>query len=184
MAARPMATKLGEHFMRSMSMLQLIGGVAAAGVVAAGTTALTGSGVVWGNGTGAGPTQFVGGTLTQTVAGATIQSVVYANYTGDLTGTKIASITITVNGADQKYLTVTPTGTFSTTGAGDAATANEWKCTGNIVGGSPVIHASAPHIQLDTAGATVTCATATSTGDTAAGFLKSFTSLDLQVSNT
>jgi len=56
--------------MRSMSMLQLLGGVAVAGAVAAGATAVTGSGVVFGGTATA--SKFVGGTLTQTVTGASV----------------------------------------------------------------------------------------------------------------
>src|SRR6185295_10834764 len=67
----------GNDPMRSMNLLQLVGGVAAAGVVAAGATAVTGSGVSWGVGSGVGNTAFVGGTITQTVSGAVVDSVAY-----------------------------------------------------------------------------------------------------------
>ena len=58
--------------MRSMSILQMAGGVAVAGVVAAGTTAFTGAGLTVSAAAG-----YVGGTATHTVNGATIDTVTY-----------------------------------------------------------------------------------------------------------
>lgn len=167
--------------MRSMSMLQLLGGVAVAGVVAAGTTALTGSGVVWGTtpGTGAGATQFVGGTLQQTVAGATIADV---QYTVDTTGTQTSRVTITVNGADGQFLTVTPAGGgYSSTGntPPDAANANQWKCSGDVV--APVAGA-APHVHLNNDPAIVTCDVAQA--GTVQGFYRGLSTVDMAIATS
>ena len=57
--------------MRSMNMLQLVGGVVAAGVVAAGTSAFTTAAGMSSTTTDA----FVGGTIAQTVTGGTLDSV-------------------------------------------------------------------------------------------------------------
>lgn len=60
--------------MRGMSMLQMVGGVAAAGVVAAGTTAFTANAGI----TQTAATQYVGGAISQTVTGAgNIDSIGY-----------------------------------------------------------------------------------------------------------
>ena len=157
------------------NMLQIVGGVAAAGVIATGATALTGSGVVFGGSNGGTATQFVGGTVTQSVTGATVTNVVYAT---DGTGTQTTSIAVTVTGASGKFLTLTPTGgTFSATGSGDSHTASEWKCTGNIA--TPTSHATAPKVELNNATATVTCATADA--GTVQGFYRGLTNLSMAV---
>lgn len=91
------ATETRGKYMRSMSLLQMAGGVAVAGVVAAGTTAFTGSGIV--------PTtdktkSFIGGTATQVVYGATIDKVDYTFTDGTktvLTGFDITFTDATVN---------------------------------------------------------------------------------------
>jgi hypothetical protein len=162
--------------MAKFSMLQLLGGVAAAGVVAAGTTALTGSGVVWGNGTGAGATQFVGGTLTQTVSGATIQSVAYTPKTGDLTGTQTRTITVGVIGADQMYLTLTPSGGTGLQGA------VLWFCSGDIA--SSPTNGVAPKVQIDKASGTASVVCTTGTGTTPGGYYDGLDSLDLAVTTS
>jgi hypothetical protein len=73
-------------------MLQLLGGVAVAGAVAAGATAFTATGLT----NSAGSTQFVGGTISQTVTGTALSSIAYA-YT-DATDTTVDFITQTVTG--------------------------------------------------------------------------------------
>ncbi|HEY0534661.1 MAG TPA: hypothetical protein VGD29_24000 [Actinoplanes sp.] len=123
-----------------MSMLQLLGGVAVAGVVAAGTTAMTGSGLVWAGSSGGVASQFVGGTLTQTVAGATITDVVYG-YT-NASNSQTDSIAITVTGAAGMYLTVTPDGALG----GSPTVADGWQCT--PAGGTIGYHATAPKVQI------------------------------------
>jgi hypothetical protein len=70
------------------SMLQLLGGVAVAGAVAAGTTAFTATGLA----TNAGASGFVGGTISQTVTGATLSSITY--HTDTTPGDSVDSITM------------------------------------------------------------------------------------------
>jgi hypothetical protein len=132
-------------------MLQLLGGVAVAGVVAAGTTAMTGSGLVWAGSSGGVATQVVGGTLTQTVAGVTITDVAYG-HTADASNTQTNSIAITVTGAAGMYLTVTPDGTLG----GTPTVADEWQCT--PAGGSIAYDATAPKVHIPVGGSNVvTC---------------------------
>jgi hypothetical protein len=71
------------------SALQLLGGVAVAGVVATGSTAFTATGVT----TNAGAAQFVGGVVSQTVSGATLSSVGYGF--SDATNTSVTSVVLT-----------------------------------------------------------------------------------------
>ncbi|GAA0446516.1 hypothetical protein Ade02nite_86180 [Paractinoplanes deccanensis] len=162
------------------NILQIVGGVAAAGVIAAGTTALTGSGTVFGGLNGGTATQFVGGTVQQTITGATVDNVVYLN---DATGTKTTSIAVTVSGATNKYLTLTPGGTGLST-IGDGTAADEWACTGAITGG-PIYHASAPKVQLTSSPATVTCVPSLASGPhQTQGWYKGLTTLDMAVTNS
>lgn len=163
--------------MRSMGLLQMASGVAVAGVVAAGATAVTGSGVVWGGANGGVATQFVGGTLTQTVAGATITNVVYTP-SADPSGTQITSIAITVAGANTKFLTVTPTG-----GTGLTAPADRWKCSGHVNAG-PILHASAPKVELTADPATVTCVTAQVSDSAPVGYYAGLGSLAMAITNS
>jgi hypothetical protein len=158
--------------MRSMSMLQLLGGVAAAGVVAAGTTALTGTGVSWGGSNNGTATAFIGGTLTQTVTGgATITDVNYG-----LNGTEVNSIQVVVAGASGAYLTLTPVGTGLTS-------ADTWKCSGSIAAMTP---AAVPKVHLNAAPATVTCVTwDTGLGTpAAAGYFNGLTSVQFGLTNS
>lgn len=162
--------------MRSMSMLQLLGGVAAAGVIAAGTTALTGSGVVR---TGTAADQFVGGTVTQTITGAQVTGVVYGYYDTN-SQNQVNSIAITVAGANGKTLTVTPGG--GTFGGDAVAVADEWQCTGGAV--TPVRAASAPAVVLNADPDTITCVPADSTNAhaTASRYYEDLDTLDMDVS--
>jgi hypothetical protein len=166
--------------MRSMSLLQLVGGVAVAGVVAAGTTALTGTGVSWG-GTGTGTSaQYVGGTLTQTVSGGA--SITAVNYTTsssgvNVNGDQITGIAVSVTGANGAYLTVTP----ATGGAGLTGGANEWHCSGDAV----TVNSATMKVHLNNTPATVTCITADSgAGDGAAGYYAALTGVTLDVTNS
>jgi hypothetical protein len=159
--------------MRSMNMLQLLGGVAAAGVVAAGTTALTGSGVVWGGTNGGVATQFVGGTLTQTVAGASITDVAYVN---DATGQQTSSIAVSLTGANGKFLQLTPSG-------GAYTGAIDWECTSPSIA-APVTSLTAPkvHINVGATSAVVTCVTGNA--GTPGGSYDGLTTLALAVTNS
>jgi hypothetical protein len=110
--------------MRGMSMLQMAGGVAVAGVVAAGATAYTGSGII--------PTvdktkSFIGGTATQLVYGATIDHVAYTFTDGTKTVLTGFDVTFTDATADTKSVTATITVT-----AGSWAGATTVSC--NAVG--------------------------------------------------
>jgi hypothetical protein len=88
------------------SMLQLLGGVAVAGAVAAGATAFTATGLT----NSAGSTQFVGGTISQTVTGTALSSIAYA-YT-DVTDTTVDYITLTFADANADTKAVTAVGTL------------------------------------------------------------------------
>ncbi|GAA1581303.1 hypothetical protein [Actinoplanes couchii] len=160
--------------MRSMSMLQIIGGVAAAGVVAAGTSALTATGVSFaGTGTGT-ATQYVGGQVTQTVSGGA--SITAVNYTTSPGGDQITAIQVSVANANGAYLQVTP-------GGGSLTTANEWYCTGDVA--ASVGHATAPKVHLNAGPATVSCITADSaSAHAAAGYYSGLTSVQLDVTNS
>ncbi|WP_203815403.1 hypothetical protein [Paractinoplanes ferrugineus] len=154
-------------------MLQIAGGVVAAGIVAAGTTALTGSGVSFAGGSTPGVTgdnQFIGGTVTQVINGATINSV---TLTTDGTGSHTTRIVVVVAGANGKTLTITPTGGTLT------APATQWSCSGNISGG-PILHASAPAVVLTAATSTVTCDTMDTT-PVAAGYYAGITNVGLAI---
>jgi hypothetical protein len=93
--------------MRSMSMLQLLGGVAVAGAVAAGSTAFTAAGLT----SNAGSTSFIGGQVTQTINGATLTSVAY-HFTDAPANTHLDSITLVMADAnsDGKTVAVVPHG--------------------------------------------------------------------------
>ncbi|MEU8814420.1 hypothetical protein [Actinoplanes sp. NPDC048796] len=160
-------------------MLQIVGGVAAAGVIATGATALTGTGVSLSGTSGATASQFVGGTVQQTInGGGVIDNVVYGK---DTTGTQINSIAVTISSANTRYLTITPGGGGLST-VGDGTAADEWKCTGDITGG-PIYHASAPKVQLNNSPATVTCVPALASGpNTVQGWYKTLGTLDMTLS--
>lgn len=76
------------------NIMQLVGGVAVAGAVAAGSTAFTATGFTAGGGVPA--TLFVGGTISQTVQGATLSGVVYSY--SNTTNTTINGATLTFAG--------------------------------------------------------------------------------------
>jgi hypothetical protein len=109
--------------MRSMSMLQLLGGVAAAGVVAAGATAFTNSGVTMPG------SVFIGGSAAITPVGEQITSIV-ANWA--VSNTQITSFTVTFTGsnADGKTPTLVVTDASGTYANGGAQTgAPTFGCT-------------------------------------------------------
>jgi hypothetical protein len=92
------------------NMIQLLGGVAVAGVVAAGSTAFTaGGGVALGGSNGATSAKFIGGTVSQTVTGATITDIVYTH--ADTGKTQLNGISLTfADRTSQKIPTITLTG--------------------------------------------------------------------------
>ena len=117
--------------MRSMSMLQLLGGVAAAGVVAAGATAFTASGI-----TPPGGNTFIGGSTAIVPVGASISSVTAA---WNAAGTEITTMTVNFTGGGSSDANG-KTGTMEVTDA-----------TGNSNGGAPAFNCGA------IAGGTMTC---------------------------
>jgi hypothetical protein len=127
------------------NMVQLLGGVAVAGAVAAGSTAFTAnSGLAFAGSSTGTATQFVGGQVTQTVTGATISTVAYA-FADGAAKTQVNGVTITFSdsAANGKTVTLTPGG-----GAyGDVAVADQFYC--------PAV-----------SGTSVTCVTALSTDNT------------------
>ncbi|WP_127545859.1 hypothetical protein [Actinoplanes sp. OR16] len=94
-------------------MMQLLGGVAVAGVVAAGSTAFTAGGL-----TGPGTTTFVGGKITNTVTGATLSSIKATTANQTDAATRISAFELTFDSA-------TPVGsvvTLTTDGAAGGTT--------------------------------------------------------------
>lgn len=86
---------------------KFLGALAVAGLVAASGSAFTGTGLAT-SGTAA-SAQFVGGTVSQAVTGATLTTVAYG-FT-DTTDTKVSTITLTFSTtADGKTVTVAPSG--------------------------------------------------------------------------
>lgn len=84
---------------------KILGAVAVAGLVAATGSAFTGTGLT----NNAGASQFVGGTVSQSVTGASLAGVVYAF--SDTTNTAVNKITLTfADGADGKAVSVAPSG--------------------------------------------------------------------------
>lgn len=83
--------------------VKIAGGLAAAALAAMGTSALTGSGLST-SGSAAAP-QFIGGSVTQSVTGATMTSVAYGF--ADTTNTAIHSAVLTFANADADTKAVT-----------------------------------------------------------------------------
>jgi hypothetical protein len=146
--------------MRSMSMLQLVGGVAVAGAVAAGTTALTGTGLAT-SGNAASP-QFIGGTVSQAVSGATLTDIQYT-FLDSPAKTQVSTVVLTfAAGANGKTVAVAPSGgAYSSSPLGD-----EWYCPAVITALS----------------ATCSVADSTNTHATAGRYYTGLTSLAVTVS--
>ena len=89
------------------SALQLLGGIAVAGAVAAGSTAFTASGITATTTAGA---SFLGGTVSQGVDGATVGSVVFHFTSAANTSIDSVTITFTDAAATGKTATVTAVG--------------------------------------------------------------------------
>jgi hypothetical protein len=86
--------------------IMIAAGAAAAGLVALGGTAFTGTGL----GNSAPASQFIGGTVSQTVTGATLDSIDYG-FADDPAHTQVNSIQLTfANTADGRTVAVTPHG--------------------------------------------------------------------------
>ena len=101
--------------MRGMNMLQMVGGVAVAGAVAAGTTAFTAAGFT--RASGITSATVVGGKLSQTIIGATLNGV---SFTYDATNPdRVKGLTVTLAGDGGtlpvgSLVTIASTGTKTT----------------------------------------------------------------------
>lgn len=123
------------------NMVQLLGGVAVAGVVAAGSTAFTANGGIAFGGSGTGTAaQFVGGTVTQNVTGATLSAVDYTF--SDAAKTLLTVIQLTFADA-----TSGKTPTVVTTGVTASGSAPTWTCT--AIDGSTYISSCTPGATVD-----------------------------------
>jgi hypothetical protein len=111
---------------------QLLAAVAVAGMAVAGSTAFTGTGLA----SNAGESQFIGGTVSQSVSGATLSNVVYGFTDGSATAVDTIDLQF-ADGADTHSVTVATTsgnsgqGTFTCTAIG-AVTAGFSHCTYSI----------------------------------------------------
>jgi hypothetical protein len=85
---------------------QIMGAIAVAGLVAAGTSAFTASGIT----NNAGASQFVGGTVSQSITGATLSTIAYG-FSDAPANSAITSVTLTF--ADANSDGKTPTVTFT-----------------------------------------------------------------------
>jgi hypothetical protein len=105
--------------MRSMSMLQLLGGVAVAGAVAAGTTAFTAGGLTTNLvNADARDNGWLGGSQNVTVQGATLNKL---NFTADNTNTGVALATLTFATANLPTSTTVTISTGTTLHSATAA---------------------------------------------------------------
>ena len=113
--------------MRGMSMLQMVGGVAAAGVVAAGTTAFTAAGLT------TSATPFLGGVVTQAITGGAVDTVTFTFSDGARTAINGVNLHFATDTTDLAKVTVTTTvsgGTNPTWTCGDVnAGTNISACT-------------------------------------------------------
>ena len=109
------------------NMLQLVGGIAVAGAVAAGSSAFTGAGLEY---EAADPTNtFIGGTVHHTVSGATLTNIAFTANT-NVSPTQVSAFILTLTGANGATVTATDAGA---TGVGGAT---KWSCTAVSAGTS------------------------------------------------
>ncbi len=107
------------------NMLQLLGGVAVAGAVAAGATAFTASGVT----STIGSTSVVGGKLSQTIVGAEMTA---ATFTVDSAGNnedRVTGVNLTLSGAGGATLPTTSVVKVSFTGTAGGTAVADITCT-------------------------------------------------------
>jgi hypothetical protein len=105
---------------------KLFGALAVAGVVAASGSAFTGTGVAT-SGQAASP-QFVGGTVSQSVTGATLTGITYGFFDGPA-NTLVNSIALAVTAADGRTVAVAPAGGSGGTFTCTAVASNASACT-------------------------------------------------------
>jgi hypothetical protein len=118
---------------------KIAGGLAAAALAAVGSSALTGSGVT----NNAGSSQFIGGTISQSVTGATLASVDYAFADSSNTAIHTATLTFADAASDGKAVAIAFTGsaaTFSCTAI--ANTTHISTCTADSVDATGVSSAA------------------------------------------
>jgi hypothetical protein len=112
---------------------KIAGGFAVAALVAATGSAFTGTGLAT-SGTAA-SAQFVGGTVSQTVTGATLTDISYG-FT-DTTDTAVNSISLTFSGtADGRTVAVAPSGGSGATFTCTAVASNSSTCSPDTAGTS------------------------------------------------
>jgi hypothetical protein len=100
-------------------------GVALAGLAAAGGAAFTGTGLA----NNAPATQFIGGTVSQSVTGATLSGITYG-FADDQAKTQVNSITLAFTGTENgRTVTVTPAGGTGGTFACSSTNNNASACS-------------------------------------------------------
>ncbi|WP_143234391.1 hypothetical protein [Paractinoplanes atraurantiacus] len=153
-------------------MLQIVGGIAAAGVIAAGATALTGAGVTR---TGGAADTWIGGKVTQTVTGAVVTDIDYTFIDNTGANQQLSGIDIDLTGAESKTVVIKPTG-------GSLQTAVEWYCTGADITSQTYSNVTnAVTVVGGPANADINCITA-NVGHSAAGYYSGLSGLDITVS--
>jgi hypothetical protein len=121
------------------SSLQMVTGLAVAGIVATGGSALTSTGVTTTN--QAASAQFVGGTVSQAVTGATLDSIDYSFTNGTKTVVRSVLLTFANELTDGKTVSILPSGgayagaatTFTCPAVAVGAGANTSTCTADGV---------------------------------------------------
>ena len=112
--------------MRSMNLLQILGGVAVAGVVAAGATAFTASGVANSITQTADASVFLGGTIGQSVTGAEVTGITFTNVVpGVVTKIDLALVAEDMTDLSGHTVTVLVTAAGGTATAVTCTTAND-----------------------------------------------------------
>jgi hypothetical protein len=125
--------------------LQLLGGVAVAGAVAAGSTAFTGAGLT---NSITGQKSFLGGTIGHTIVGASLDSLAFTTVdTSGVGGTKVTAFTLDFDANTPSGSTVTITGITGTPGMASGAAPDNFYCAA-----------------LSTAGGTSVCTAGTAVG--------------------
>jgi hypothetical protein len=90
--------------MRMTNKQKILGAVAVAGVVAAAGSAFTATGLL----NSAGASQYIGGTVSQSVSGATLSNIAYDF--SDATNTAVSSVTLSLSGAQAKHVSISLAG--------------------------------------------------------------------------
>ena len=162
------------------NMLQIVGGVAAAGVIAAASTALTGTGLTRTTTADTAEDRWIGGTVTQTITGgANVESITYT-FADAPANTRVATAVITVSNAASKYLSFKPTAAY----AGSAA---KWVCSATSAwvadgsGATSVWTTDTAKLQLAGTPASVTCAPALANGTATSQYVTALSAVEVGV---